>query len=622
MIGSKHSQFSILNSQLKKGYKQTVVGLIPEDWKRYKLGKVAEIRMCKRIFAEQTTRSGDISFFKIGTFGKEPDAYISYALYNEFRSKYSFPEKGDILLSAAGTLGKTVVYNGQPAYFQDSNIVWLEIDHKKLSNEYLHHCYQVIKWASPEGSTISRLYNSIIRDTNIVLPSTLKEQITIATALSDVDDLIESLEKLIAKKRAIKTGAMQQLLTGKKRLRGFDGEWGLINIGKDASLNARIGWQALTTAEYLETGSFFLVTGTDFVGGHVNWNTCHFVDKWRYSQDRKIQLRLGDVLVTKDGSIGKVGYVDGLPMPTTLNSGVFVVRPMNNIFDPRYLFYVLNSKIFDDFLSQITAGSTITHLYQKDFVTFEFNAPEHKEQQFIATVLSEMDAEIQALEKRLDKTKSIKQGMMQELLTGKTRLIQPVSIKSAGEAEKKKSHNWQINEAVVISVLAKYFGSTEYPLGRKRYTKLSYLLHRHEERIAEGYLKKAAGPYNPATKYSGPEKIAQKNGYIKRHKRDNFAGFIVADNIAQAEEYFEDWYGKDALTWLNQFRKRRNDDLELLTTVDMAMEDLQRSKKSVSLSTVKELIDSEPEWKPKLSRDVFSDFNIARAMKELAELFG
>ena len=187
---------------VKQGYKQTDVGLIPEDWDCAKIEDIATISMCKRIFADQTTENGEIPFYKIGTFGKEADAYISRSLYTEYRSRFSFPEKGDVLISAAGTLGRTVVYDGKDAYFQDSNIVWLDIDKNALCNEYLNHYYRVIKWASSEGSTIARLYNGIIYATNIALPP-LDEQNRIAEALSDVDSMISSLEKMIAKKKAI-----------------------------------------------------------------------------------------------------------------------------------------------------------------------------------------------------------------------------------------------------------------------------------------------------------------------------------------------------------------------------------------------------------------------------------
>jgi type I restriction enzyme S subunit len=187
------------------------------EWEVKRLGELANIRMCKRIFAEQTYTSGEIPFFKIGTFGKEPDAFITESLYDEYRNKYSFPAKGDILLSAAGTLGKTVIYDGQPAYFQDSNIVWLEINKTLLCNEFLNYCYQVIAWASPEGSTIPRLYNGIIRDSAVSLPP-LPEQTAIAEVLTEMDRELAALEQRREKTRALKQAMMQELLTGRIRL--------------------------------------------------------------------------------------------------------------------------------------------------------------------------------------------------------------------------------------------------------------------------------------------------------------------------------------------------------------------------------------------------------------------
>ncbi|WP_421211169.1 restriction endonuclease subunit S [Aeromonas sp. 600479] len=210
-------QFALRPDGTPKGYKTSELGQIPEDWDATTLGDISEVCMCKRIFSSQTVEVGEIPFYKIGTFGGEPDAYISVSLYKKFRDKYSFPEKGDILISAAGTLGKTVIYDGCSAYFQDSNIVWLKIDKSKICNEYLYHAYKLIRWASPEGSTISRLYNGIIRATMIVIP-TLLEQTTIATILSDMDSELTALEQKLAKARDVKQGMMQQLLTGRIRL--------------------------------------------------------------------------------------------------------------------------------------------------------------------------------------------------------------------------------------------------------------------------------------------------------------------------------------------------------------------------------------------------------------------
>ncbi len=113
-----------------KGYKHTDIGIIPNEWEVKTLGEVGDVKMCKRIFSYQTDTSGEIPFYKIGTFGNEADAYITEELYNDFKIKYSFPKIGDILISASGTIGRTIVYDGIDAYFQDSNIVWIDNNEK------------------------------------------------------------------------------------------------------------------------------------------------------------------------------------------------------------------------------------------------------------------------------------------------------------------------------------------------------------------------------------------------------------------------------------------------------------------------------------------------------------
>jgi type I restriction enzyme S subunit len=166
------------------------------------------------------------------------------------------------------------------------------------------------------------------------------------------------------------------------------------------------------------------VTGTDFSVGRIAWASCCFVAADRYTQDRNIQLQSKDILLTKDGTIGKVAYVDHLPGPATLNSGVFVIRPKGEAYDPHFFYYILTSRIFDEFLNKLAAGSTISHLYQKDFVTFSFFVPPTiPEQTAIASVLTEMDGELAGLEQRREKTRALKQAMMQELLTGRIRLM-------------------------------------------------------------------------------------------------------------------------------------------------------------------------------------------------------
>src|SRR5699024_5929346 len=199
-------------------------------------------------------------------------------------------------------------------------------------------------------------------------------------------------------------------------------DWRIVSLDETSTLHARIGWQGLTTAEYRTVGKFKLVSGTNFTNGKINWETCNYIDKYRFEQDTNIQLRNEDVLVTKDGTIGKIAYVEMDNEKATLNSGVFVVRPKRNTYYPKFMYYIFSSDYFIEFLNKLTAGSTIVHLYQKDFINFKYPLPSMKEQQKIATALSDMDDLIESLEKIIEKKKKIKQGTMQQLLTGEKRL--------------------------------------------------------------------------------------------------------------------------------------------------------------------------------------------------------
>lgn len=163
-----------------------------------KLGEVGEVKMCKRILKNQTTKNGEIPFYKIGTFGKNADAFISKELFENFKEKYSYPKKGDILISASGTIGRSVIFDGEPAYFQDSNIVWLSHDETKVINKFLYYFYQLNPWKATDGGTISRLYNDNVRNTEIPLPP-LDEQERIIRILDSLNELVNGLSAGIPK---------------------------------------------------------------------------------------------------------------------------------------------------------------------------------------------------------------------------------------------------------------------------------------------------------------------------------------------------------------------------------------------------------------------------------------
>jgi type I restriction enzyme S subunit len=172
-------------------YQRSLLSFSEDEAAWMTLGDIGKVLMCKRVFKHETSAIGDIPFFKIGTFGGEPDAYIAESLFEDYKSRYSFPKKGDVLISAAGTIGRVFSYDGSPAYFQDSNIVWVDNDETMVLNSYLIHWYRVIDWAT-DGATIRRLYNDNIRRAEIAVPS-IEDQRRIVGTLDKFDALVNDL---------------------------------------------------------------------------------------------------------------------------------------------------------------------------------------------------------------------------------------------------------------------------------------------------------------------------------------------------------------------------------------------------------------------------------------------
>lgn len=154
------------------------------------LGEIGKVKMCKRILKKQTSSKGDIPFYKIGTFGGQADSFIDRDLFEEYRKNFSYPRIGNILISAAGTIGRTVRYTGEDAYYQDSNIVWIDNDESKVLDDYLYYLYQNINWVATTGATITRLYNSNIESMVISFPKDLNVQRRIVDILKPIDDKI------------------------------------------------------------------------------------------------------------------------------------------------------------------------------------------------------------------------------------------------------------------------------------------------------------------------------------------------------------------------------------------------------------------------------------------------
>ena len=216
-----HQRKLDLLKEQKKGYLQKMFPKngekVPElrfagfadDWEERKLGELGSVAMNRRIFKDQTSENEEVPFFKIGTFGSKPDAFISRELFEEYKLKYPYPEIGDILISASGSIGRTVVYQGEDEYFQDSNIVWLKHDNR-LDNKFLKQFYSIVKWQGLEGSTIKRLYNKNILDTDISIPSTI-EQNKIGMFFEQLDDTIALHQRKLDLLKEQKKGYLQKM---------------------------------------------------------------------------------------------------------------------------------------------------------------------------------------------------------------------------------------------------------------------------------------------------------------------------------------------------------------------------------------------------------------------------
>ena len=200
-----------------------------DDWEQRKFGDLGSVAMCKRIFKEQTSTDGDIPFYKIGTFGAEPDAFISRELFEEYREKFQYPNIGDMLISASGTIGRTVEYKGEEAYFQDSNIVWFKHD-DRVDNSFLKCIYEIVKWSGIEGSTIKRLYNDNFLKTEFSIPK-ITEQQQIGMYFQCLDHLITLHQRKCEETKKLKKYMLQKMFpqngqtVPEIRFSGFTDAW-------------------------------------------------------------------------------------------------------------------------------------------------------------------------------------------------------------------------------------------------------------------------------------------------------------------------------------------------------------------------------------------------------------
>jgi len=399
-----------MSRKIKPGYKQTEVGVIPVDWEPFPIGDHVEIRSGESP-SRYTFGSGTVPYFKVeqvgqgeGSIGPDGTPYFVDCTRPIQAGSIIFPKRGaSILLNRVRVL--------ETSSFMDTNLMTLTTD-ESLDSSFLQLALLYFGlFRVADTTSIPQINNKHIRPLLLPAPSTLSEQCAIAEALGDADALVESLEQLVAKKRRIKQGTMQELLTGKNRLPGFEGKWVRKMLGDVVSIrNERVDPRVGKHSDFcieLE----HISQGTGCLLGHTETTE---------NSSLKCVFEPGDVLFGKlRAYLRKFWYSSRRGVCST---EIWVLLPSSGALISTFLYQIVQTERFIESAS-VSFG---THMPRSDWEVvkmIEMKLPPPPEQTAIATVLSDMDEEIAALEAKLAKARQVKQGMMQELLTGKTRLI-------------------------------------------------------------------------------------------------------------------------------------------------------------------------------------------------------
>ncbi|CAB5693697.1 restriction endonuclease subunit S [Comamonas aquatica] len=417
--------------ELKPGYKHTEVGAIPSDWKVAPLGQLSSIERGKfsaRPRNDPRLYGGNTPFIQTGDVTRSNGAISAFTqTLNSEGLKVSrvFP-KGTLFFTIAANIGDVGISQFEAAC-PDSLVAitphaptdkyWLlhELSRRKVDFENL---------ASPGAQLNINLEK--LRPYFIPIPPA-NEQRSIAEALGDANALIESLDQLITKKRQIKQGAMQELLTGKRRLPGFSGEWEAKRLGDVGNCLRGVTYNGDSDLwPHDTTHTKRLLRSNNVQNSAVVIDGIQFVNSARVKSEQL--LKPHDVLICMaNGSkalVGKAGFfnvADGHEYTFGAFMGCF--RTESTVSNPAFVFYLFQTARYRDYINNLLAGSSINNLNPGSIESLEFRLPQMSEQTAIATVLSDMDTELTALETRLAKARQIKQGMMQELLTGRIRLL-------------------------------------------------------------------------------------------------------------------------------------------------------------------------------------------------------
>ncbi|WP_288668340.1 restriction endonuclease subunit S [uncultured Akkermansia sp.] len=374
-----------------------------EPWRRIRLGDNCTIQMCKRIFANQTSEIGEVPFFKIGTIGGYPDTFISKELFEEYKTRYNYPSEGEVMITCAGTVGKTMQFDGIDSYFQDSNIVWIHNPNQLTVNDFLAYVLGKINWNKLNSTTITRIYNDDLRNLIYFAPENVAEQRKIVSLLRLIDERIATQRRLIEKLKTLIKGIVVFHFNNSNTKKTIT----IKNLGEAYSVGN------LSKDDLSEYGKPCIIYGELFTTyGCVASKIQSRTNKYTQATLSKA----GDILFPASTTVDAISLI----APTSLQTnGVYVAGDMFGIhilpqFNSEYISYLLNY-VYNRVLSKYAQGSTIIHLHYAYIKNTTIQLPCLEEQNKCAELLEALQTKLDVAKQLIDRYQIQKSYLLQQI---------------------------------------------------------------------------------------------------------------------------------------------------------------------------------------------------------------
>ena len=393
-INNKHNKLNVPNLRFPE---------FQGEWEKCKLGDLCNVLMCKRILASQTNTEEGVPFYKIGTIGNAPDAYISKELFDDYKTKYNYPHKGEVMITCAGTVGKCIIYDGKDAYYQDSNIVWIDNSSQCISNSFLYHLLAKVDWRKLNSTTIIRIYNDDLRNLKLSYPQ-IEEQQKISRLLSFLDERIATQNKIIEDLKKLKSAIIEEHYRQTEKnevcVADLGNHFNVGNLAKD---------------DLSETGKPCIIYGELFT---TYGEIISQIESHTNKTEGMILSKKGDLLFPSSTTVDAISLI----APSVINvdnvilgGDMFGIHISHN-YNAQYLSYYFNH-IAKKQLAKFAKGSTIIHLHYTDIEKAKLLLPSLEEQNRMAKCLV-----------ALDKKVSVEQDLLSSLTCQKSYLLQQMFI--------------------------------------------------------------------------------------------------------------------------------------------------------------------------------------------------